>query len=107
MRVYVVYCHPNEDSFTNALFERARATLTDAGHDVRTSDLYADGFEPTLSAVEWRDHPRNTPPTRDVVAYCENLQWCEALVLVYPTWWGGLPAMLSGWLDRVLEWRGI
>ncbi|MEO7372190.1 MAG: NAD(P)H-dependent oxidoreductase [Ilumatobacteraceae bacterium] len=107
MNSYVVYCHPDPESFTAALRDRVVDALRSAGHEVRVSDLHADGFDPTLSQREWRDHlavPEMLPP--DIAAYCDNLRWCDALVFVYPTWWSGQPAMLTGWLDRVLV-RGV
>ncbi|MEY2445283.1 MAG: hypothetical protein QOE00_1863 [Ilumatobacteraceae bacterium] len=106
MRVYVVYCHPDPESFTAAVRQRAVDTLQQAGHDVRVSDLYADGFEPAMSLEEVADHLGPPEEKPAVATYCTNLQWCEALVFVYPTWWSGQPAMLMGWLDRVLI-RGV
>jgi putative NADPH-quinone reductase len=70
------------------------------------SDLYADEFEPALSREEWRDHLAPHHPSAKIVGYCDNLRWCNALVFIYPTWWSGQPAMLTGWLDRVLV-RGV
>ena len=101
MRVHLVYCHPSETSFTAAVRDRAMVGLHAAGHDVRVSDLYADGFVLELSAWERTNHlaPPETKP--DIAEYAANLRWCEALVLVYPTWWAGQPAMLKGWIDRV------
>ncbi|NMD22677.1 MAG: NAD(P)H-dependent oxidoreductase [Actinobacteria bacterium] len=101
MRVHLVYCHPSETSFTAGVRDRALVGLHAAGHDVRVSDLYADGFVPELSAWERTNHlaPPETKP--DIAEYAANLRWCEALVLVYPTWWAGQPAMLKGWIDRV------
>jgi NAD(P)H dehydrogenase (quinone) len=101
VRVHLVYCHPSETSFTAAVRDRALVGLHAAGHDVRVSDLYADGFVPELSAWERTNHlaPPETKP--DIAEYAANLRWCEALVLVYPTWWAGQPAMLKGWIDRV------
>lgn len=89
MNAYVVYCHPDPESFTAAVMRRAVDTLQAAGHEVRVSDLYADGFEPASDIADYRD----------------SVRWCRALVFVYPTWWSGQPAMLTGWLDRVLEPR--
>ncbi len=102
MSAYVVYCHPDPESFTAAVRERAVDALQAAGHQVRISDLYADGFEPTMSLQERVDHlaPNTTQP--DIAVYRSNLQWCDTLVFIYPTWWSGQPAMLTGWLDRVL-----
>ena len=106
MNVYVVYCHPDPASFTSAVRDRAVGALQRSGHDVRLSDLYADEFEPAMSSDEVIGHRRPPEDKPAVAGYCDNLEWCEALVFVYPTWWSGQPAMLTGWLDRVLI-RGV
>ena len=101
MRTLVVYAHPLDDSFIAAARDRAILGLRSAGHEVRLTDLYADGFEPALPLDEWSNHLAD-PTTKPAVAgYIDDLRWAESLVLVYPTWWGGQPAMLKGWLDRV------
>jgi NAD(P)H dehydrogenase (quinone) len=101
VRVLVVYAHPVEGSFASALRDRAVATLRHADHDVDLLDLYAEGFDPHLSAEEWSP---TTPGAEDrpaLAPYIERLRRAEWLVFVYPTWFGGPPAMLKGWLDRV------
>jgi NAD(P)H dehydrogenase (quinone) len=100
MRVLVVHCHPNPESLVAAAKDRALAGLTRAGHDVRCTDLYADGFEPAMTAHERRTH-REPGVAPELQRYADDLAWAEALVLVYPTWWGAQPAMLKGWIDRV------
>ncbi len=110
MKAFVVFCHPRRDSLCGAALERVLAGLAAGGHEVRTADLYADGFRPELSTLERAGHStdhRADPSLRaDLAAHIDDLRWCEALVLVYPTWWSGQPAMLKGWLDRVLV-RGV
>ena len=106
MNVYVVYCHPDPESFTAAVRQRAVDALRASGHEVRISDLYADDFEPAMSLQELLDYGAPSDRNQQIAAYCEDLRWCEALVLIYPTWWSGQPAMLKGWLDRVLV-RGV
>jgi NAD(P)H dehydrogenase (quinone) len=98
VNVLVVYCHPDPESYSHACLERALAGLT--GHTVRLADLYAEGFEPVMSAAERVAHsvPGVEPPLQ---RYADDLAWAEALVFVYPTWWSGQPAMLKGWIDRV------
>lgn len=100
MRTLVVYCHPNPTSLVAAAKERALAGLAVAGHEARVVDLYADGFDPAMSADERRAHtlPGVAP---ELQGYADDLAWAEALVLIYPTWWSGQPAMLKGWIDRV------
>lgn len=106
MKVYVVFCHPTRESLIGSALDRALRGLEAGGHDVRLSDLYADGFSAELSLAERSqimvDHRAQPEVRADLSGYINNLQWCDALVFVYPTWWGGQPAMLKGWLDRIL-----
>lgn len=102
MRALVVYCHPVPSSFNAAIRDLVLAKLEAAGAEVRLHDLYASGFQPVLSPPEWQgylDCPQNCAPVDTQVA---DLRWCDTLIFVYPTWWYGLPALLKGWLDRVL-----
>ena len=106
MNVLIVFCHPTHDSFTGAALHRVMAGLATSAHDTRLVDLYAEGFRPELSRDERARHStdhRAHPELRSAIAgHIDNLLWAEALVLVYPTWWSGQPAMLKGWFDRVL-----
>jgi NAD(P)H dehydrogenase (quinone) len=101
MRVLLIHAHPREDSLSAALREATKAALEAAGHAVELRNLHAEGFQPAMSAEERGRHhdiPRNLEGIADHV---EALQRAEALVLVYPTWWYGMPAMLKGWFDRI------
>ena len=100
MKVLVVHCHPNPASLTAAARDRAVDALRARGHDVRVTELYECGFDPVLSAGE-RERHLEPGPDPSVADHAADLQWCEHLVLVYPTWWSGQPAMLKGWIDRV------
>ena len=102
MRALVVYCHPKDDSFNAAVKDLVLQKLKAAGAEIRFSDLYRSGFQPVLTTSEWEGYltvPTNSALVADDVA---NLRWCDTLIFVYPTWWYGLPAMLKGWLDRVM-----
>jgi putative NADPH-quinone reductase len=99
-RVLVVYCHPNPDSFVAACRDRVLGGLATARHEVRITDLYADGFDPVMSAEERLTH-KDPGIEPGLQRYADDLRWAQALVLVYPTWWSGQPAMLKGWIDRV------
>jgi NAD(P)H dehydrogenase (quinone) len=101
MRILVLYAHPNPDSFCAALHRRAVEALTRAGHEVDDCDLYAEGFDPVLSHEEraaYLDVTRNRKPVED---YVRRLERAEGLVLVYPVWNFGFPAILKGFFDRV------
>ena len=102
MKALVVYCHPREESFTAAVRDLVRQKLKARGAEVRLADLYARDFNPVLCAAEheaYLDCPANRVPVEQDVA---DVEWCDTLIFVYPTWWYGLPAVLKGWLDRVL-----
>ena len=102
MRALIIYCHPREGSFTAAVRDTVLERLRAAGAEVRVHDLYRDGFQPVLTSAEFMgylDCPANQAPVADQV---RDVPWCDTLIFVYPTWWYGLPALLKGWLDRVL-----
>lgn len=101
MRVLLIYCHPRADSFSFALRETATSALEAANHTVEVRDLYAEGFEPALSAEERGGYYGDSADLHGVREHVSALRNADALVLVYPTWWFGLPAMLKGWFDRV------
>ncbi|MEM6386538.1 MAG: NAD(P)H-dependent oxidoreductase [Pseudomonadota bacterium] len=102
MRALVVYCHPKEGSFTSAIRDRVVFKLENAGAEVRINDLYQQEFSPALTPHELECYEDPTRNTQHVEQDVENLKWCDTLIFVYPTWWYGLPAMLKGWLDRVM-----
>jgi putative NADPH-quinone reductase len=101
MRVLVIYAHPLADSFAAALHRTAVAALQRAGHEVDDCDLYAEGFDPVLTAAERRAYNTERPDLSAVAGHVARLKAAEALVLCYPTWWYGLPAILKGYFDRV------
>jgi len=101
MRVHLVHAHPSPASFSATLAARAVEALKAAGHDVDVLDLYAEGFDPVLRPAEWDAFFQPGGASAGARAEIERLRRAEALVLVYPTWWYGLPAILKGWFDRV------
>lgn len=102
MRLLVVFAHPSDTSFGAALHARALEVLGAGGHELRSRDLYRMGFDPVLSRQEWDDYLAR--PEVNAAAQAEHIadiRWAEGLVLVYPTWFYGPPAILKGWLERV------
>ena len=102
MRLLVIFCHPSSESYGAALYETACRTLRAAGHELRCHDLYREGFDPVLSTEEWGSYLSDTDSI--ITKHSERvdeLHWAEGLVIIYPTWYYGVPAMLKGWLERV------
>ncbi len=102
MQALVVFCHPCKQSFNAAVRDLVLQKLQSAGAEIRLHDLYADGFTPVLSWGEWTGYLAAPDNRRSVEREVADVQWCDTLIFVYPTWWYGLPALLKGWLDRVL-----
>lgn len=103
MRLLFVYAHPLHDSFAAAARDAAQVAARAAGHDIQTIDLYALHFQAVLSGEELQSYPDPDAMTDDLDAHVAALRWAEGVIFIYPTWWSGQPAILSGWLQRV--WR--
>ena len=101
MRVLVVYAHPLETSFNAALHARVLATLHTRGHEVDDCDLYAESFDPVLTREELSVYNDIRANRHRVTSYVDRLLAANALVLIYPVWNEGFPAILKGFLDRV------
>jgi NAD(P)H dehydrogenase (quinone) len=99
-RVLVVCCHPNPESFTHAVFARVVAGLDAAGCDTDPLDLYAEGFDPVL-VVNATRRRRDLDKVPETAPHRARVAQADAVAFVYPVWWGGFPAMLKGFIDRV------
>ena len=102
MRILYIYCHPLPESFHAAIRTGALAALTAAGHQVDLLDLYAEKFDPVLSEDgrrHYHDLARNRVGLEDYVA---RLTSAEVLILQFPTWCFGLPAILTGFFARMI-----
>jgi putative NADPH-quinone reductase len=96
-RMLVILGHPSTDSFCGALSETYVQAAKDAGHDVRLLRLDALDFDPVLH------HGYNTiqPLEPELLQAQADITWAEHLTFVYPIWWGGIPALMKGFLDRI------
>src|SRR5690606_23688534 len=101
MRCLVVIAHPLQDSLCRTLAQAAIGTLNAAGHSVQVEDLYGSGFAPALTPAERGSYYAGPFDARQVQDEAQRLRQAEGLVLVFPTWWFGFPAVLKGWFDRV------
>ena len=117
MNVLIVHAHPEPQSFTAALRDQAVETFKAQGHQVQVSDLYAMGWNPVASAEDFgkRENPdylvyaleqrlgvKSGSIAPDIQAELDKLLWADLLVLNFPIFWFSAPAMLKGWIDRVL-----
>jgi len=98
-RCLLVFAHPLADSLNARLAATVEAQAQAAGWEVARRDLYAEGFDPRLTPDE-RTGFYATPPAT-LAAEKAELAAAEVLILVFPTWWFGFPAILKGWFDRV------
>lgn len=106
--VMLLLAHPRPGSFNHALADRVAGALTSSGARVLAHDLHAEGFDPLARAAEAHTSGPAAAAVRDrsedplLRRHREELGEAEALVVVHPSWWGKPPAILAGWLDRVL-----
>ena len=104
MKIFIVYCHPSEDSFTKNMCDAFIKGITDSGNEYIISDLYKMGFQTDMTEEEYiRDaNYRNTPNVaKDVLAEQEKINSSDAIAFIYPVFWTEAPAKLVGWFDRV------
>lgn len=117
MKVLIVHAHPEPQSFTAALRDKAVATLEAQGHEVQVSDLYNMNWNPVASDADFsnRENPeylvyaleqrlgvKSQSLAADIQAELDKLLWADLLILNFPIFWFSAPAMLKGWIDRVL-----
>lgn len=100
MKCLVVTTHPLTNSLCKLLTERVVNKLNSMGHEVTIEDLYAQKFEPALTVAERKSYYNNYDSS-NIAKQVAHLQEAEALILLFPTWWFGFPAMLKGWFDRI------
>lgn len=98
MQVVVILAHPRPGSFSHAIADTAVARLKALGHEVILHDLYREQFNPVMPPGEINNRP--TDP--DMLPYLAEVGTADAFVIVHPNWWGQPPAILKGWVDRVL-----
>jgi NAD(P)H dehydrogenase (quinone) len=102
VRILYLYCHPVPESFHAAIRVEALAGLNEAGHQIDLCDLYAEKFDPVMSEEERRRYHDTSRNQIGIETYVTRLRAAEALILQFPTWCFGPPAMLKGFLDKVL-----
>lgn len=100
MKISVILAHPDSSSFNHAIAETTVETLKKSGHDVFFHDLYKENFDPLLPSNEIPEHVK-LPAT--IEQHCTEASEVDGFVIVHPNWWGTPPAILSGWVDRIMR----
>jgi len=100
MKILVILAHPTPRSFNHAIADTAVRALQKSGHEVIFHDLNAEGFDPLLPGCEIARDGLEDPAVK---AHCTQLADADGIVIVHPNWWGMPPAILKGWVDRVVR----
>ena len=100
MNISVILAHPDNQSFNHAIAKTAVTQLQKNGHSVVFHDLYAERFDPLLPSPEI---PTEAPLPPDVEKYCDEISSADGIVIIHPNWWGQPPAILKGWVDRIIR----
>jgi len=100
MRISVILAHPNDRSFNHAIARPAVEQRERTGHEVYFHDLYKENFDPLLTGEEI---PKDAPLPEVITKHCAEIAEAEGIVVVHPNWWGQPPAILKGWVDRVIR----
>jgi NAD(P)H dehydrogenase (quinone) len=100
MKISIILAHPDPGSLNHAIASAVIDELRRHGHDIVFHDLYAEKFDPLLPAAEI---PKEAPLPPDIEKHCREIAEAEGIVIVHPNWWGQPPAVLKGWIDRIIR----
>ena len=98
MNIYILLAHPDTESFNGQIADTYQAQALKMGHEVRRQNLGEMKFDPIL----WKGYKVPQQLEADLITTQENIRWCEKWVIIYPVWWGSVPALFKGFLDRTL-----
>jgi NAD(P)H dehydrogenase (quinone) len=100
MKISVILAHPAQESFNHAIAAVAIKTLNENGHKAYFHDLYRENFAPLLLSEEI---PKEAPLPPDIEKHCKEISQAQGIIIIHSNWWGQPPAVLKGWIDRVLR----
>src|SRR4030043_1150576 len=100
MKISVILAHPDRSSFNHAIAQTVVEQLENNGHRVFFHDLYGEDFNPLLTGKEI---PIDSPLPHVIKEHCDEIREAEGIIIVHPNWWGQPPAILKGWIDRVIR----
>lgn len=104
--ITIVYCHPSNKSFNHSILQSITDRLTGEGREYNVVNLYGEGFDPVLDSSSIVAYSSGRSDDEKVRLYQEALRQTEQIVFIFPIWWGMMPAMLKGWIDKVFQ-KGI
>ena len=100
MKISVILAHPDKNSFNHALAHTVIDKLKSNGDTVFYHDLYEENFDPILPSAEI---PKDVQLPPDIQSHCDEISEAEGIIIIHPNWWGQPPAILKGWVDRVIR----
>jgi len=100
MRISIILAHPDERSFNHAIAQAALEVSMANGHQVFFHDLYKEQFDPLLFSKEM---PKESCLPDSIEAHCREIAAADGILIIHPNWWGQPPAILKGWVDRVIR----
>ena len=104
--ITIVYANPNPCSFNHSILESITTLLTDNGRDYNVIDLYADGFDPVLSKADLENAMHGKATDSLTERYQKMMRNTGSMIFIFPIWWGMMPAMIKGFIDKVFM-KGI
>lgn len=100
MKISVILAHPSKESFNHAIAVTAIEALRQNGHNAIFHDLYEERFDPILPAEEI---PKDAILPPEIKKHCAEIADADGIIIIHPNWWGQPPAILTGWVDRVIR----
>lgn len=103
MKILIVYTNHHKENFNEKLLQRIKKKIVGNGHEIVVRDLYDIEFNPVLTSEDFQQiSQKQTPP--DILKEQEFITWSDLIVFIYPIWWGSMPAITKGYIDRVFSW---
>jgi NAD(P)H dehydrogenase (quinone) len=100
MNILIILGHPDKNSFNHAIAQICKVRLRENGHSAIFHDLYEEGFNPIISKIEI---PKGGQIDSVIKEHCDDLINCDGIIIIHPNWWGQPPAIMKGWIDRILR----
>ncbi|QIK68942.1 NAD(P)H-dependent oxidoreductase [Erysipelothrix sp. HDW6C] len=96
----IIFAYPNHRSLNYEIYKRVKAGQEKRGNTVVTLDLYQDNFDPILR-FDAQNRRRDMQYREDMKKYRDQVSWADHIIFIYPIWWGSMPAIMKGYLEKV------